>query len=129
MPHPRQFGQLCAASEHQVGQRASGKVGGGDTVSDISAGLADPRRRIEAHGGRPVSRHGEHTAPSVRDPDAAGLRQHRVQHAGQMLDGGVADRAVPVDPRAVAVRHSAAAQCDPAIRRALRVERIRVRGH
>ena len=125
--HPGQRGQRGAPVEDQIGKGASGEVGGGDAVTDVTAGPAQARCLVQHDAGPPVPRHREHTAPAVRDGHVAHLRQHGAQRLGEVPDGAGRHPPVGVGARRVAVRHAAAADRDPVVHGALGIEET-VRG-
>ncbi|MCY1382189.1 hypothetical protein D9M69_701810 [compost metagenome] len=64
---PGKAGQFRIAAQHQIGERAARKVGGGNAKADIAAGPADAGRAVEAGRRTPVARHAEHAAPGMVD--------------------------------------------------------------
>ena len=120
--HPRQFGERGAALEHQIGQGAAGQVGGRNAVADVAARLPESGGRVQPDPGGPVPRHGKHAAPPVCDRHFPGLRECRIEHTGEVIDGGLADGTVAVDTGGVAVRHGPAADRNTVIGGPLGVE-------
>ncbi len=122
MAYPWEVGEVCVATEDQVGQRAAGEVGGGDAVADVAAGPGEAVAAIEADGGTPIPRYAEWSAPGVRELHVVEPVEQVAQGGSQ---GGEDARLLVVrglDPGPEVVRRPASAERQSPIRRALPVD-------
>ena len=122
MADPREGGDRRGRSGDQVGERATGEVGGPDAIADVAAGSGEARGPVERDRTLPITRHTERTAPVMGD----GCRRERGEEVDQAGDEQITHALVGVvrrrDRRAPVVRRPPPPEGQAAVSRALAVD-------
>ena len=69
MSYPGKIGALRLRADNEFGERSPGEIRWGYSLADIATGFSYPARSVVSDKGRPVTRHAENPAPTMRDLD------------------------------------------------------------